>query len=113
MKRVYQYSLEIMGFVDSLPRCYLSIQIIAKQLIRSATSIGANVVEAQAGSSKNDFINFLSYALKSANETGYWLNLLKDSGKIKDINKTEALVKEAEELAKILGSSVSSLKRNK
>jgi four helix bundle protein len=49
------------------------------QLLRSATSIGANLVEGIAGVSKKDFLNFNGIALKSANETKYWLCLIKDT----------------------------------
>ncbi len=89
-----------------------SIKIIANQLLRSATSIGANIIEAQASSSKKDFINFINYALKSANETKYWLGLLKDSGKAdkEEINK---LLKEVIEISRLLGSSILSLKGRK
>jgi four helix bundle protein len=53
--------------------------IISKQLIRSGTSIGANVEEAIAGQSKKDFLSKLSISLKEARETHYWLRLLKES----------------------------------
>jgi len=49
--------------------------------MRSATSIGANVIEAQAASSRKDYINFFNYALKSANECKFWFGLLRDSGR--------------------------------
>ncbi|MCP4652368.1 MAG: four helix bundle protein [Candidatus Omnitrophica bacterium] len=106
--RAYQYSIKVINFIDSLPRD-LSNQIIAKQLIRSATSIGANIVEAQASSSKKDFTNFFSYSLKSANETLYWFGLLKDAKKIES-PQLEFLLRETNELSKILGSSILTLK---
>ena len=53
--------------------------IISKQVLRSATSIGANVEEAIAGQSRKDFINKLSISLKEARETRYWLRLLQES----------------------------------
>ncbi|WP_339917238.1 four helix bundle protein [Yeosuana marina] len=54
--------------------------IISKQLLRSGTSIGANVRESEHAESKADFIHKLSIALKEANETEYWLDLLKETG---------------------------------
>jgi len=89
-----------------------TVQIIVKQLLRSATSIGANIIEAQAGSTKRDFTNFFNYALKSANESKFWLGLLRDSkkGNQDEINK---LLQETIELANILGSSVLTLKGRK
>ena len=68
-------------FLDTLPKD-TSSQVIAKQLLRSATSIGANIVEAEGASSKRDFTNFFSHSLKSANESLYWLGLLRDAKKI-------------------------------
>ncbi|KAF0121585.1 MAG: hypothetical protein FD151_1162 [bacterium] len=79
------------------------------QLLRSATSIGANIIEAQAASSRKDFRNFLNHALKSANETKFWLGLLRDSGK-KTGEEINPLMKEAKELANILASSILTLK---
>lgn len=108
-KRTYLYALEIIKFIDALPKNDFSAQIIAKQLIRSATSIGANVIEAQAGSTKRDFTNFFSYALKSANESKFWLGLLRDSKK-GDENKINILLKETNEISNILGSSILTLK---
>src|SRR3990167_9597320 len=79
--RSYSYALKIITFTDSLDWKTLSLQVIAKQLMRCGTSIGANIREAQSASSTKDFINFY-YALKSANETSFWLNLLLDSKKV-------------------------------
>ncbi|MBI4653211.1 four helix bundle protein, partial [Candidatus Kuenenbacteria bacterium] len=66
----------------------------------------------QASSSKKDFINFINHALKSANETRYWLGLLRDSGKVEKIN-SKKLLKEAQEFSKILGSTILSLRGKK
>lgn len=108
IKRAYHYALNIMELIDSLPN-KRSCWVIGDQLLRSATSIGANIIEAQAASSKRDFINFLNHALKSANESKFWLRLLRDSKKIKP-EKINPLLKETKELANILGSTVATLK---
>ncbi|MEK7072266.1 MAG: four helix bundle protein [Patescibacteria group bacterium] len=108
-KRVYLYSLDIIKFIDNLNNKDLTIQIISKQLLRSATSIGANIIEAQAGSSKKDFTNFFNYALKSANESKFWIGLLRDSNK-SDKNIANKLLQETNELANILASSILTLK---
>ena len=100
-----------MEFLDTLPND-TTAGIIMNQLLRSATSIGANIVEAQASSSRKDFTNFLNYSLKSANESLYWLGLLKDARKIHS-NQLEYLLQETQELANILGSSILSLKGKK
>jgi len=78
--RVYRFALDVIGFVDGLPAEQIS-RIITDQLLRSTTSIGANVIEAQAASSRKDYTNFFTYALKSANECKFWLGLLRDSGR--------------------------------
>jgi four helix bundle protein len=107
--RSYQFALTIIEFIDGLNRNDWSVQVIAKQLLRSATSIGANIIEAQAGSTKRDFTNYFSHALKSANETKFWLGLLRDSRK-SDYKKADELLEEAVQIANILGSSILTLK---
>jgi len=92
---------------------YLSIKkreyVLSKQLLRSGTSIGANVQESQAAISKKDFIAKISISSKEALETRYWLNLLIDSGYIsRDKEKTKQLLEEIESLIKILTKIVKS-----
>ena len=78
---------------------------ISSQLIRSGTSIGANVEEALAGQSRKDFFAKMSIASKEARETNYWLRLIIDA-EILDKEKYSSLLKESEELIKILTSIV-------
>ena len=108
IERAFNLSRRVLALVDRFPS-KRAAWVISDQLLRAATSIGANIIEAQAASSKKDFINFLNHALKSANETKFWLALAKDldSELIAEINK---LLNETEELAKILGSSITTLK---
>jgi four helix bundle protein len=82
---------------------------IGDQLIRSGTSIGANIVEAKASSSRLEFKKFNEIALKSANETIYWLGLAKDADLV---NPTliSPLIDEATQLSRILAASVIKLK---
>ena len=107
-KRTYLYALEVIKFLETLPQHYIS-QTIGKQLLRSATSIGANIFEAQAASSRKDFSNFYSHALKSANESKFWLGLLKDSNKY-DNDKISNIVNETNELSNILASCILTIK---
>jgi len=86
-----------------------SAWVIADQLLRASTSVGANISEAQAAASKKDFINFLNYSLKSANETKFWLILSKDLSNIL-VNDINILLSETIELSNILGSSIKKLK---
>ena len=106
--RAREYAIRVIRFLDRLPKD-TSAQIISKQLLRSATSVGANIVEAQAASSKKDFTNFFSHALKSANESVYWFELLRDAKNINTQELTESL-NESKEIANILASSILTLK---
>lgn len=63
-RRIYRFALETIEFVDELPK-EKSCEVIGNQLLRSATSIGANVVEASSASSRRDYTNFFNHALKS------------------------------------------------
>jgi len=110
-KRCYSYSIAVIKLIRGLPekRVYWSV---SDQLIRSATSIGANIVESKSASSKRDYIKYFEIALKSANETKYWLGLLRDAldGDRNEINK---LLKETSELANILAASLLTMKGKK
>ena len=107
--RAFHFSVDIIQFLSNLPqgRVYY---IVSDQLIRSATSIGANIIEAQAASSKKDFINFFHIALKSANETQYWLEILKEGTRV-DNAQVDKLLMEVKEIAKILGASLVTMKK--
>jgi len=111
INRSFLFGKSIIQLIDRLPN-RRTFWIISDQLLRAATSIGANIIEAQAASSKRDFVNFLNHALKSANETKYWLALLKEAAPslIKEI---EQRMQEVTELARILGSSIATLKGKK
>ena len=84
--------------------------VISKQIYRSGTSIGANIAESRFAQSESDFISKLSIALKEAEETEYWLELLHESNYIskKDF---EELVSPCEEIIKILVSITSTQKK--
>jgi len=106
--RAFQFSLKVIRFCESLPKEQIT-RIIVDQLIRCVTSIGANIVEAKSSSSRRDFIRFYEIALKSANEAKYWLFLLRESER-GDKERINELLREAEELSKILASSLITLK---
>lgn len=88
--------------------------VLSKQLLRCGTSIGANINEAQAGQSKADFIAKMSIASKEARETKYWIDLLIKTEYL-DINENhvESLLKDTEEIIKLLTSIVKSSQGNK
>ena len=80
--------------------------VLSKQILRSGTSIGANIEEGQAAISKRDFISKNSIASKEARETHYWLRLLRDSDMLP--KEFSSLIKECDELVRILSSIVKS-----
>src|SRR3990172_5126755 len=79
--------------------------VLSKQLLRSGTSIGANVEEALAGQSRADFLSKMSIASKEAREARYWLRLLRDSETLSK-SKVEPLLTEFESIVNILTSIV-------
>lgn len=85
--------------------------VLSKQVLRSGTAVGALVHEAEFGQSKADFINKLSIALKEANETSYWLSLLKDS-KYLDEKMFQSIKIDSDELIRLLVSSIKTAKSN-
>ena len=83
--------------------------VLSKQVLRSGTSIGANVEEANHGQSRKDFVHKLSIALKEATETNYWLRLLRDSETLEK-KIAESLINDCEEIQKILTASIKTTK---
>ena len=77
--------------------------VLSKQLLRSGTSIGANVEEAIGGQSRKDFFAKLTIAYKEARESHYWIRLLKDTDFLSN-KESESLLKDIEEILKIIGS---------
>ena len=84
--------------------------ILSKQVLRSGTSIGANIEEAIGGQSKKDFISKCSIAYKETRETHYWLRLLRDS-EFLETTLANSMIDDCDELLKIIGSIVISTKR--
>src|SRR5258706_12802694 len=111
-RRIYFYTLKSLKELEKIPTKDMIVQVIVEQLIRSLTSIGANIIEGQASSSRKDFTNFISYSLKSANETKFWLGLLRDLAKL-DRTIANELLQETNEISKMLGSTVLKLKGRK
>ena len=113
-KKGLQISLAVIDLLETLPKNYV-YTTLGKQLLRSATSIGANITEAQAGSSRKEFINFYHISLKSAHETLYWLNLLHLKTKhLPNPNKIITNIKhQVQEMIKLLTTSLKTLKQNK
>lgn len=85
--------------------------VLSRQLLKSGTSIGANVEEAIGGHSRREFHHKLSIAYREARETNYWLKLLRDSHEIDSTTATD-LIEKVEELLKILGSILKTLQNS-
>ena len=85
--------------------------VLSKQILRSGTAIGALIRESEFAQSQADFINKLSIALKEANETDYWLNLLHDSQYINEIS-FDSMENDCGELIALLVSSIRTVKNN-
>lgn len=107
-KRLVQFSLETIRLCQEMRQRGM-LRPLADQLIRSSTSVGANVVEAKSSGSKKEYIHYFEIALKSANETKYWFILIKESEK--DLSgRVETLLKEMNEISNILASSILTMK---
>jgi four helix bundle protein len=102
--RCFYFSKSVLQFVKG-SRFEIVFSSLFDQLVRSSTSIGANIVEGRAGVSKKDWLKFLGISLKSANETKYWLYLIRDSFDY-DKGEIDNLVLEADELSKIIASII-------
>jgi four helix bundle protein len=111
IRRLMVFSVNLVKFCSKL-RQKRDYWVIADQLLDSGTSIGSNSVEAKASSSRREYIKFFEIALKSANETLYWLIIVKESV-LELKTESEKLYNECEELTKILCSSVLTLKGKK
>ena len=83
--------------------------VLSKQILRSGTSVGANVEEAIGGQSEKDFLSKIAIAYKEIRETHYWLRLLHDADYIDD-NAFQSVITDCEELTKILGSITKTMK---
>lgn len=110
-RRLYDLTLNTIKFLDKLPNDNVSRRI-GDQLLRSVTSIIGNYVEGQAASSKKDFTNYFNISLKSANESKLWFSILKDSGRANK-EDVEKYLAELDEISKIFGSSILTLKNRK
>jgi len=83
--------------------------VLSKQILRSGTSIGANIEEAIGGQSNRDFLSKMSIAYKEARETHYWLRLLRDSCML-DAKHADSVIEDCEELLKLSGSIIKTTK---
>ena len=109
-KRTKQIGLEVIKIVDELPN-KPSAWAIAKQIIRSSTSIGANYRAACRAKSSADFINKLKIVEEEADETQYWLEVLEES-KLINADRIEVIKKEVNEIVSIVVASIRTAREN-
>ena len=103
----FQFALDIIEFCESLEK--QRKYVIAKQLLKSGTSIGANIRESQNAESKADFVHKLKIAAKEADETDYWLLLCKHSP---NYPTNENLTEKNHQIIKVLSKIISSSKKS-
>jgi len=113
--RALEFGVGILKFADKLPKSTAGA-VLAKQLIRSGTSIGANMEEADGAASKNDFINKVTIARKEARETRYWLRLINKAELMHhkgNVEELESLLKESLEIMRVLSAIINKAKERK
>ena len=111
VSRSYAFALSIVKACKNITARYNEI-VLSRQLLKSGTSIGANIHEAVRAQSKSDFIAKMSISLKESYETEYWLSLLKDSGYLSE-EEFKGLYKENCDITNILSRIIISAKANK
>ncbi|MBN1810877.1 MAG: four helix bundle protein [Anaerolineae bacterium] len=108
-ERTFEFAVRVVKLINRLPRTTAGV-VIGRQVVRSATSIGSNVEEADAAESKRDFIHKMSIAHEEARETRYWLRIIQAS-LISDDN-VQTLIQESDELVRILYSIVNTARKS-
>ena len=111
-ERAFQFALRVVHLCDFLDAKPGSGRTLARQLLKAATSVGANLEEAQAGHSRADFIAKTEIALKEAREARYWLRLVA-AAELVPAKRIGELQNEAEELSRILASIILSAKQHR
>jgi four helix bundle protein len=104
-ERLFEFAVRVIEFLKTLPYTPEN-KTIRTQLSKSGCSSGANYEEAQSGSSKADFANKVRISLREMRESNYWLRIIKRTVIEVNISELDFLIKESEELKKILGSIV-------
>ncbi len=108
-ERTFEFGVRIIKLVDAIPRTVAGIEL-GRQLVRSGTSIGANVEEADASSTKKEFAYKDGIARKEARETRYWLRLIQAAGLL-DRPEIPDLIDEADQLVRILSTIIKNAER--
>ncbi len=107
--RTQKYAVEVVKLTKDFKENRIDFALV-NQFLRSGTSIGANVREAKASSTKKELIRFYEIALRSANETQYWIEVIEEGYEFK-IDKMITMNKELVEISKVLGAIIINLKK--
>ena len=109
-QRTKRFALDVIAFVEGLPSGE-ACRILGRQLLRAGTSVGANYRAASRAKSPADFVSKMGTVEEEADECGYWIELLIESGKVRP-EKASALVSEADELVAITVASINTARRS-
>ncbi len=109
-KKSYEFAIKIVELYEEILEQEKEY-VLSKQLLRSGTSIGANIEEAIGGQSRKDFFAKLTIAYKEARETHYWLRLMKDAKYIAEY-RAISLLNDVEEILKIIGSTQKTIRNS-
>ena len=109
-RKSYGFALRILGMYKYLT-CQKKEYILSKQILRSGTSIGANIEEAIGGQSRRDFFSKMFIAYKEARESIFWIRLLRDGGFL-EYSAAESILSDCEELCRIIGRIQLTTKKN-
>jgi len=109
-ERTKGFAIRILKMVSAIPKNYSS-QVLAHQIARSATSVGANYREACRSKSRRDFVNKLKIVEEELDETSYWLELI-DASNIFPTEKISPLIGEVNELLSIIVKSIKTAREN-
>jgi four helix bundle protein len=104
--RTLRFSIKLVKFIIKINKLY-EIRVLLDQVMRSGTSVGANLEEADSAVSKKDFINKIAISKKEARETKYWLTIIKDIDILKNqsnLDELNELLNEIEQIIKIIGA---------
>lgn len=104
-ERTFQFAVRVVRLVGRLPRTVAGIEV-GRQLVRAATSVGANVEEADAAESKRDFVHKMKIAHKEAREARYWLEIVQAA--LLDDDEVRDLIRESNELVHIIQAIIRS-----
>ncbi len=107
-QKSFDFSKSIVNFYEKYSNEHKD-NTLSKQLLRSGTSIGANIAEAQCGISRNDFISKMYIALKEANESAYWIRLLKETNLL-DSSDANILLDKVIEIQRMLIATLKTVK---